>query len=207
MEHRLRPYHRISGITISSFIALHLFNHAMALAGAESHLATMEVLRRFYRHPVAESLLFVAVLNQVFTGIRLHRKTGTDKRMGWQALQHWSGLYLAFFFVIHLSAVVVGRTVLHLDTNFYFGVAGLNTFPFALFFVPYYALAVVSFFAHMASIHARKMERTVWGLAPNTQAKGLLCFGIVFTVILLHGLTNGFMGVAIPAEYGVLIGR
>ncbi|HOY29567.1 MAG TPA: hypothetical protein PLR96_11370 [Flavobacteriales bacterium] len=207
MEHRLRLFHRISGITITAFVALHLFNHAMALVGAERHIATMAFLRQFYRHPVAETLLLVAVLNQVFTGIRLHRKSGTGKRMGWQALQHWSGLYLAFFFVIHLGAVLVGRTVLHLDTNFYFGVAGLNTFPFALFFVPYYALAVISFFAHIASIHARKMERTVWGLTPNTQAQGLLCSGIVFTVILLHGLTNGFMGVAIPAEYGALIGR
>jgi hypothetical protein len=207
MDNRLKSFHRISGITIAAFIALHLFNHMMALAGPESHIATMTLLRQFYRHPVAETVLLLAVVNQVITGIRLHRRDRSGQQRGWQAAQHWSGLYLAFFFVIHLGAVLVGRTVLQLDTNFYFGVAGLNTFPFALFFVPYYALAVIGFFVHVASIHARKMQRTVLGLPPDTQAKAMVFLGLCFTVVLLYGLTNGFTGVEIPPEYGVLIGK
>lgn len=207
MDHRLKFFHRISGITIATFVVLHLFNHAMALAGPESHIATMTLLRGFYRHPVAEALLILAVVNQVITGIRLHRRVRREQRIGWRAVQHWSGLYLAFFFVIHLGAVLGGRAILHLDTNFYFGVAGLNTFPFVLFFVPYYALAVVAFFAHVASIHARKMQRTVLGLSPNAQGKSVVYFGVVLTGLLLYGLTDGFGGVVIPAEYGVLIGE
>jgi hypothetical protein len=40
---------------------------------------------------------------------------------------------MALFLIIHVSAVLTGRFILHLDTNFYFGVAGINNFPFSLF--------------------------------------------------------------------------
>jgi hypothetical protein len=111
------------------------------------------------------------------------------------------------FFLIHLSAVLGGRFILKLDTNFYFGVAGLNTFPFNLFFVPYYGLAIVSFFGHLAAIHHKKMQKTVLGISPNTQSKAILAFGIGLTFIIFYGLTNEFKGVEIPKEYQVLIGK
>jgi len=70
-------------------------------------------------------------------------------------LQIWTGLYLAIFLVIHVSVVLVGRFILHLDTNFYFGVAGLNSFPFSLFFILYPLLWTGNYFlfGHIDAVH------------------------------------------------------
>jgi len=199
--------HRITGGIIAAFVVMHLFNHLMALAGPETHIALMHELRKIYRHPVLESTLILAVTAQIITGVVQYRRTKAQQKGSWYRLQRWSGLYLALFFTIHLSAVFAGRIILDLDTNLYFGVAGMNTFPFNLFFVPYYALAVISFFLHIASIHARKMTRSILGLSPEQQARALAAIGMLFTIVLLYGLTGGFHGLEIPAAYGVLIGK
>jgi len=202
-----KKLHHFSGLFITLFVALHLFNHLCSLWGAERHIEVMQTLRPFYRNVFAEVLLLSAVAVQVISGIRLFRATRTPRRKGFARLQRWSGLYLAMFFLIHLSAVMAGRYVLNLDTNFYFGVAGLNTFPFNLFFVPYYGLAVVAFFAHVAAVHSMKMKSAVLGLTPDAQAKTILFIGILMSIVLVYGLTNGFQGVVIPESYKVLIGR
>ena len=94
-----------------------------------------------------------------------------------------------------------------LDTNFYFGVAGLNTFPLNLFFIPYYGLAIISFFGHISAVHSIKMKTKILGLEPIKQSYGILTIGIIITLIILYGLTNGFNGVEIPKEYYRLIGK
>ena len=199
--------HRITGMIIATFVVMHLANHVMALAGPAAHIALMETLRKIYRHPVLEGILLLAVATQITTGVVQVRRTKARQLGTWQNIQRWSGLYLVFFFAIHLSAVFAGRNILGLDTNLYFGVAGMNTFPFNLFFVPYYALAVTSFFLHIASIHAKKMTTLILGLTPEQQARVIAAFGVVLTVVLLYGLTGGFRGLEIPDAYGVLIGK
>lgn len=114
---------------------------------------------------------------------------------------------LPFFFIIHLCAVFGARLFLHLDTNFYFGVAGLNSFPFNLFFIPYYSLAILSFFGHFASIHSKKMKQTILDITPNMQSISILGFGILITILIFYGLTNHFNGVIIPKEYEKFIGK
>ncbi|AQG79902.1 hypothetical protein [Spirosoma montaniterrae] len=202
-----RRLHYYAGLTIAVFVVMHLINHLSSLYGPERHIALMQTLRSVYRHPVAETLLLGAVLVQIGSGLRLFRDTRHTATTFFGRMHRWTGLYLAIFFVIHLSAVLGGRCVLHLDTNFYFGVAGLNSFPFNLFFVPYYGLAILSFFGHVAAIHHKKMSRTVAGLSPTVQARAILLLGAVVTLLIVYGLTNGFRGVTIPAEYGVLIGK
>lgn len=147
------------------------------------------------------------MLVQIGSGLRLFWQTRQTAVTFYEKLHRWTGLYLAVFLLIHLSAVLGGRLVLHLDTNFYFGVAGLNTFPFSLFFVPYYGLAILSFFGHVASVHQKKMTRIIARLSPVDQANCILLIGCVLTVVIFSGLTNGFRGMAIPTEYNVLIGR
>jgi hypothetical protein len=203
----MRRLHFFAGLTISIFVALHLFNHLSSLYGPQQHIDTMNTLRVFYRHPIAETLLLGAVLVQIVSGLRLFRETRHTATTFWPKLHRWTGLYMAVFLVIHLSAVLGGRLVLGLDTNFYFGVAGLNTFPLNLFFVPYYGLAILSFFGHVAAIHRRKMSQVVLGLSPNTQAMLILALGVLLTVLIFYGLTNGFRGIVIPDKYGVLIGK
>ena len=203
----IKRIHYISGLTITIFIGLHLFNHFCSIFGADKHLEIMKTLRLFYRNIFIETILLLAVFVQIISGLKLfksNRKTATSQ---FEKLHIWTGLYLAIFFIIHLSAVFGGRLILDLDTNFYFGVAGLNSFPLNLFFIPYYGLAILSFFGHIASIHSKKMKTNILNLTPKQQAKAILIFGVALTIILFYGLTNHFHGVTIPKEYNILIGK
>ena len=164
-------------------------------------------LRYFYRNLPAETILLVAVLIQIVSGIKLFRNNRKEAISSFDKLHLWTGLCLAAFFVIHVGSVLIGRSILHLDTNFYFGVAGLNTFPFNMFFIPYYGLATLSFFGHLAAIHSKKMKRAVFGWTPRGQAKAVIALGIIVTGLMFYGLTNQFRGVKIPVEYHVLIGK
>lgn len=199
--------HFISGLTISIFIGLHLFNHFWSIFGVKEHIELMTSLRPFYRNIFVETILLLAVVIQIFSGLKLFIAKRKSADTFFEKLHIWTGLYLAVFFVIHLSAVLGGRLYLHLDTNFYFGVAGLNNFPTNLFFIPYYALAILSFFGHIAAIHSKKMRQNFLGFTPNGQSKLILAFGIVLTLVIFYGLTNRFHGVEIPAEYNLLIGK
>ena len=203
----IKKIHYISGLTITIFVGLHLFNHCFSILGADKHIEIMTTLRHFYRNIFVETILLLAVVAQIYSGLKLFRTKRKLAKTFFEKLQIWTGLYLAIFFVIHLSAVLTGRLFLHLDTNFYFGVAGLNNFPTNLFFIPYYALAIISFFGHISAIHSKKMQQNVFGLTPNGQSKFILTFGICLTFIIFYGLTNHFQGVQIPTEYNVLIGK
>jgi hypothetical protein len=203
----MKKLHYFSGLAITIFIGIHLFNHVWSVFGAEKHIELMNILRLFYRNIFVEIILLSAIFVQIVSGIKLFFTTRKVAHSNFEKLHIWSGLYLALFFMIHLSAVLGGRYILKLDTNFYFGVAGLNTFPFNLFFVPYYGLAIISFFGHISAIHHKKMQRTVLGLSPQAQSKAILSFGIGLTFIIFYGLTNEFKGVEIPKDYGVLVGK
>ena len=102
---------------------------------------------------------------------------------------------------------MIGRNVLNLDTNFYFGAAGLNIFPLNLFFIPYYGLAITSFFGHLAAIHYQKMKTTVLGFTAKKQSNFILVIGVILTFIILYGLTNGLEGFEIPEAYQLPIGE
>lgn len=167
----------------------------------------MDSFRLVYRNAFAETILLLSVLVQVISGLKLFLKKRRIVNGLWEKLQLWSGLYLAVFFVFHLAAVFVGRLVLELDTNIYFGVAGLNTFPFNLFFLPYYGLAIISFFGHIAAIHAQKFKHSPFGMKSSSQSIIILSFGILLSITILYGLTNGFTGIEIPSEYEIMIGK
>lgn len=203
----VKKIHYISGLIITIFVGFHLFNHVWSIFGAEEHIEMMNLFRIIYRNIFVELILLIAVFVQIFSGLKLFKTNRKRAIAIFDKLHIWTGLYLALFFVIHVSAVLAGRYFLKLDTNFYFGVAGLNTFAFNLFFIPYYGLAIFSFFGHIACIHNKKMKRNVLGLAPNVQSKAILIFGIFLSVVILYGLTNHFSGVKIPSEFNVLIGK
>ncbi|WP_207494925.1 hypothetical protein [Aridibaculum aurantiacum] len=167
----------------------------------------MTFLRLIYRNLVVEAILLMAVCVQVYSGLKLFKQNRRTATAAFDKLHIWSGLYLAIFFVIHVSAVFTGRIFLHLDTNFYFGVAGMNSFPTSLFFIPYYTLALLSFFGHIAAVHNKKMKRDVFGCRPVDQSKLVLAAGICTTVVILYGLTNHFHGFDIPAAYNIMIGK
>ena len=203
----LKELHYFSGITISIFVGLHLFNHLYSLLGADAHIEMMNHLRIAYRNIIAEIILLFAVSIQVFSGIILFFKKRKNVTDFFGKLQINTGLYLAFFFLIHLSAVSSGRLFLNLDTNFYFGVAGLNTFPLNIFFIPYYGLAIISFFGHISAVHSKKMQNKILGINPKKQSYIILFIGIILTLVIFYGLTNGFNGVEIPKDYKIMTGE
>lgn len=196
-----KKLHYFSGIAISFFVGLHLFNHFCSLWGAEMHIELMNNLRVVYRNVIIETILILAVGIQIISGIKLFLKARKTTFGFFEKLQIWTGLYLAFFLLIHVGSVLSGRILINLDTNFYFGVAGLNTFPLNLFFVPYYGLAIISFFGHIASVHTKKMKSRIFGIEPINQSYLILAVGIISALIIFYGLTNGFSGIEIPKEY------
>jgi succinate dehydrogenase/fumarate reductase cytochrome b subunit len=203
----LKRLHYFSGLTLALFVGLHLMNHLWSLAGPAAHIDMMATLRLIYRNPVVETLLLIAVGVQVVSGLRLRRKLRGQTAGFYPRLQLWSGLYLAFFLMAHVFAVMMGRFVFQLDTNYYFGAAGINFFPTMLFYIPYYSLACMAFFGHVAAIHSMKMRASLLGLTPVQQSHVLLVLGGAFTLVLLYALTQGFRGIDLPADYLILIGR
>lgn len=203
----MKRIHYISGLIISIFIGLHLFNHFVSILGPESHIVLMNKLRFVYRNPIGETILLAAVTIQVITGLRLFFSKLKWVSGFYEKLHIWTGLYLAIFFLIHIGAVLTGRYILRLDTNLFFGVAGLNTFPLNLFFIPYYGFAILAFFGHISAIHHKKMKREIFGLSVKQQSRLILVKGTMVTLILLYGLTGGFRGIEIPEEYNIIIGK
>lgn len=203
---KTRQVHFFSGIALALFIGIHLFNHFISIFGIDRHIELMDSLRKIYRHPVIEIILLIVVVVQILSGLQLFRRKDSRKAAFFDKLHLYSGLYLAIFLVIHVSAVLVGRFYLKLDTNFYFGAAGINSFPVNLFFIPYYALAILSFFGHLAAIHSKKMNQPISGLSPVQQAWAILILGAVLTLLIFYGLTNQFSGIEIPGEYRILTG-
>ncbi|QIP16154.1 hypothetical protein G8759_27715 [Spirosoma aureum] len=199
--------HYISGITLSIFIGIHLANHVVSILGEEAHLKTMAFLRHLYRNRIVESFLLLAVAVQITSGLRLFFRKRKVVNGLFDKLQVWTGLYLAFFLLVHVSAVLIGRLVLHLDTNLYFGAAGINTFPFNLFFIPYYSFAIMAVWGHIAAVHRKKMTASIVGLSPQIQAKLLVYTGFILALLILYGLTNQFAGMTIPEAYNVLVGK
>lgn len=199
--------HYLSGIIITVFVGVHLLNHTYAVLGAHRHIEIMQSLRLFYRNIFVETILVSAVALQIISGFKLFKTARKTATTAFDRLHIYTGFYLAVFFIIHICAVMAGRFILKLDTNFYFGVAGLNTFPLNLFFIPYYALAILSVFGHIASIHHKKMKRAILGLSPGTQSIVIFTIGVIWTIVIFYGLTNGFAGVPIPNEYNMQLSK
>ena len=123
------------------------------------HIAVANLFRHIYRSLLVEILLLMCVLFQIISGVTLVFKKGFLKQPFYVLIQIVSGLYLSFFMVYHVRAVMLGRYVWKVDTNFYFAAGVANRYPEKLFFIPYYTLSLVSVFAHIACAHyIKRME-------------------------------------------------
>ena len=185
-----RRLHRALGASLAVFVAVHIANHLAALAGVDVHIRFMDAARRVYRQPVVEAVLLLCVALQAASGLRM-LWAGRQRRRGllpW--LQAGSGAYMALFLAIHVGAVLAGR-MSGLDTNFYFAAAGLHVWPFVLFFVPYYFLAVAALFVHLGC--ALRRGRAV--------VAGFAAVGAVVAGLIVATLMGMVVPVEIPARY------
>ena len=153
MNTTIKELHRWSGMVIASFLLLHITNHLFALGGPELHIAVMNLFRHIYRFPPVEIILLISVLFQIISGIALVLRKGFLKQPFYVFVQIFTGLYLSFFMIYHVRAVMLGRYVWKANTDFYFAAGVANRYPEKLFFIPYYTLSLVCVFAHIACAH------------------------------------------------------
>ena len=199
MLHRL---HRISALLISLYVLFHLTNHLFALEGIEAHIDTMRSFRQVYRSALVEPLLLACVLFQVASGITFILRRRGQRRGFFDHAQAISGGYLAFFLLFHVGAVLYGRSQ-GLDTNFNFAAATLNLNAFPVFFAPYYTLAVVAYFTHLAC-GLRWLLRARFPAATLDRAAGaLMTLGLLLGLTVVATFSGAFYPVQIPAEYCV----
>jgi succinate dehydrogenase/fumarate reductase cytochrome b subunit len=206
LKMKLHTLHRTSAIFVGAFACLHVANHLASLAGIPSHIAFMEVARKLYRQPTVEFPLLLCVAFQVSSGLWLVIR-GWKQRHGAVAwLQAISGVVLVFFLLVHVGAVLYGRTVLNLDTNFYFAAAGFHVPPNQFFFAPYYFLAVLALFTHMGCA-------AYWCLhtaPPRTRAVAIvlpMVVGGAVSVLFVLSLAGKLHPVEVPAKYKATYAR
>lgn len=195
----VRILHRSCAVVVAAFVLVHLANHVAVLAGIGAHLRFMDAARLLYREPAVEAVLLLCVVVQAGSGLWLIR-SGWPRRRGWIAwLQAGSGAYLALFLPVHLGATLFARGVLELDTNVHFAAAGLQVWPYQLFFLPYYFLALLAVFAHLGCALARRV-----GPVPRARAlaAGLpLLPGAVVSGLVLAALMGKLYPYEAPQVY------
>ena len=193
--------HRFFASIIIIFIVQHILNHVLALVSIDLHLSFMEGARAVYRNPVVESLLLISLLAQIVLGLRLVYRSSGKHRGFYQWAQVLSGLYLSFFILLHVAAILNGRYSAGLDTNFYFAASGLYAGKLVYFFVPYYFLAIVAVFTHIAcALHCYVGSSSSLALA-NKLASVIIVAGIIVAALVLAALSGVFYDVTIPETY------
>lgn len=194
----LRKIHRGGAVLLLLFIAVHLTNHLVALAGVEAHMHTMQMLRKVYRNAALEFVLLAAVLAQVITGSILVYRGRHNRHGFWPRARAWSGVAIAFFLLQHVSAVQVGRALQSLDTNFYFAAAVLQNALLKFYFYPYYFVGVTSVFVHLAAvIYLRRGNET----RRRVLAGVLMLKGVIIAIAILLCLGGAFYTVQLPQAY------
>ncbi|MES2103174.1 MAG: hypothetical protein V4634_04085 [Pseudomonadota bacterium] len=196
----LRSFHRTSAIAIAVFAVFHIANHLMSLLSIPAHMAAMKAFRAVYRQGAVEVILLLCVAFQVASGLWFVMRDWKQKQGLIPWLQAISGLYLVFFLLVHVSAVMFARSVLNLDTNFYFAAAGFYAPPYQFFFAPYYFLAVLALFTHLGCAAywqclARPRTARILALALPIGIGGTMSLLIVLS---LAGLIRP---IEIPAKY------
>ncbi|MCA0231485.1 MAG: hypothetical protein LCH91_13520 [Bacteroidetes bacterium] len=196
---KIKSLHRIAGIIIAIFAAAHLFNHAMAWYGIETHQLIMASLRTIYRNPVVEFLLITSVLFQVYSGIQLFRRWLRDGERTLSAkLQAYSGVLFAFFILQHVGATLSQRFG-SLDTDFYFAARVVLETPLKYYFIPYYFMGIMAFGVHIGTTHTRKMTQLHRERAGRIQAIGFVVAMLTLAVLILYIFMGGSYSIVIPA--------
>ncbi len=196
----VRYLHRLSAIVVTGFAVAHIVNHLAGAASPAAHIAIMALLRKVYRAPVVEPGLLAALAFQICTGLFLLIRHARTRRGFIAWLQAGTGAYIALFLIIHVAAILAGRSVLHLDTNIYYAAAGLRVSPYRYFFIPYYSLAIPALFTHLAC--------AAWWRFPASPAtvRHMIvlvpaALGIGLSVIVILGLAGALGPMTVPPAY------
>lgn len=200
----MKQLHRITGIIVSIFIVAHLFNHAMAWFGIETHQSILESLRLVYRIPVIEFLLVLAFVFQAISGgiqfLKLRKQTHQPTFF---KIKLYSGLILGLFILQHITATIGQRWYYEFDTNFYFASRVVLQSPALYYFIPYYFLGIMAFAAHIASVHREKIMPTVGVKTATIHFYLILMVFFTLALLILYIFTGNLYEIEIPAVYNV----
>ncbi|WP_031235454.1 hypothetical protein [Asticcacaulis sp. AC402] len=195
--------HKLSAAFVFAFLCLHFANHFAGLFGITAHEQFLAAVRTLYYVPLVEYAVLAAFAIQILSGLPLIWEIWTKKKDIIHQLQAVSGLVMTLFIVTHIGAVLFGRHVLHLDTNFHFVAAGLMSPDWKPALLGYYGAGVFSLFVHFGCIAYDIFKKT------NKPAAWLCLLavsavGVYVTWILLQVYSGQLYLVEIPAEYGRL---
>lgn len=200
----MKNAHRITGIIISLFIAIHLFNHTMAWYGIETHHKYLEAFRTVYRNPVVEIILIASFLFQGISGIKLFLQIRKKKgKTSYEKIQMYSGIIIALWLLLHITATLSQRLLHDLDTNFYFASRVVIQKPLLYFFAPYYFIGMVALGLHIANVHRHKISFKVGSKVSNIQFYTILSFFVVIALVILYSFMGGRFEIQIPTQYNV----
>jgi hypothetical protein len=185
-QERLRSLHRVSGTVVLLFALVHIANQGFAFVSVDVHTSVQSLLRTVYRNPAVEALLLASVALQIATGLTIWRARLPAVSLS-ANLQALSGLYLAAFFLAHVSAVLVARTQ-HSETDFTWaaGMSGLLASPRLTSLLPYYLFGIVALLVH-AGAYARLRSATVLSdrLVRRLSYAAVACSGAAIVVIAM----------------------
>ncbi|MEL7129760.1 MAG: hypothetical protein AAGK23_09450 [Pseudomonadota bacterium] len=192
----LHILHRILACGLGLFIVVHILVHMTAIFGVETHGEVLSFVQPAYRNMFVEPLLVLAILLQVGIGAKLVMvRWKSEEKSGWGWVQIASGIYLAYFLIMHTSAALFTRHLLRLDTDFHWAAAPLMIAPMTYVFVPYYGLGIVAIFAHLASV-----VHFGWPTRGETFAKAIIGGGIAAATLIVATFSGLFYEITLPQE-------
>jgi hypothetical protein len=198
----LKNLHRITGIIVSIFVIVHLFNHSMAWFGIATHQRILEIFRVIYRQPLIEICLISCFLFQAFSGVKLiFRLRKKEGKSAFEKIQIYSGVILGLFIIQHIAATIGQRYYFGFDTNFYFASRVVLQNPIKWYFIPYYALGIMSFATHVANVHEHKMISRIGEPQAKVHFWVIISLFALVTSLILFVFMGGRFEIIIPKEY------
>lgn len=198
----LKNLHRITGIIVSAFVITHLFNHSMAWFGITTHQRILDTLRIIYRQPIIEICFISCFLFQAFSGVKLiFRLRKKEEKSPFEKIQIYSGVILGLFILQHIVATIGQRFYFKFDTNFYFASRVVLQNPIKWYFIPYYALGIMSFATHIANVHQHKMISRIGERQAKIHFWGIIGVFAIITTVILYIFMGGRFEILIPKEY------
>lgn len=191
---RIRRVHRALVVLLIAFAAVHLIVNLTALRGLGTYDVTAGWFRLVWRTSVGEPVLIALLVVQAVTGLLL----ALDASVGRSTFEHLcqiaAGLFVAAFLTSHTLAVaVLGRALLNRGPDFTFASAGPHgvlASAQAAALYPYYALAVVAVFVHVARPFRLLLQRKIGASSAKIATGALVATGVVVSVLLVVALLN-----------------
>jgi len=195
----LRIAHGAAGVIVLLFIAFHLFNHLFGLAGPQVHLRIMELGRTIYRSPFFESVLVIALLFQVVSGLRLAWNWSSVGSDNYRIFQVGSGVFLSVFILGHLNAVFVfARTYAGIETGWEFASGdpvGMIHDPWGIRLLPHYAIGVFFIITHLFSgLRVVMLAHNASRSTANAIWWGGAVVGVSISLLIMLGITGVRIG-------------